>query len=69
MKVRITAFKRYFFEKRMSRLSLCDNSFGNPVETSTYFPIFPHIDQKNYLTSFLPIITIFFQKRTSQLSL
>ena len=53
----------------MSRLSLWENSFENPVETSTYLPISPYVDRKRYLTSFLPIIMIFFQKRTSQLSL
>ena len=46
----------------MSQLSLWDNSFGNPIETSTYSPIFRHVNRKRYLMSFLPIITMMFQE-------
>ena len=57
-----------FFKKRMSRLSLCGNFFRNPVELITYSPISRHVNRKRYLTSFLHIVMMIFQK-TLQLSL
>ena len=50
------------FKKITSQLPLLGNSFRNPVEVSIYSPIFRHLNQKRYLMSFLPIITMIFEK-------
>ena len=51
-----------FLQKSDVTIIFMENSFENPIDTSTYSPISQHVNRKRYLMSFLPIITMIFQQ-------